>query len=222
MKNFDIRLNNRLTEYDLIIYCLAFYDFLKASNPIVLDCLSRFAAKINFDADSVIKSDVAIDKTQKTTFEGPQDIIASECSLETIQQQYFERAADSIDALSVLKDLLYQNYCDGESNADLDVSVVDTDTARTLGRSDFELFVSANLTGNGNAQKHISADVPVRSEAEIFESIQSDLKPDASSIKPLQDVSFTVRRYRTLGELDTETFESIDDMTLEDIDFVIL
>lgn len=87
-------------------------------------------------------------------------------------------------------------------------------------QSGIELF--ADIGGGDRATKYLTVQNAVSILASAAESIRQFMEPDEGALALNMDASCILKRYRLLGEMDNDELLSYDDMTLEDVDFVIL
>ena len=68
--------------------------------------------------------------------------------------------------------------------------------------------------------------IEVKSSLELLSSATASLtefmNPNANSLEIASELSAIVKRHRLLYEMDSDTLSTYDDMSLDDVDYVIL
>lgn len=306
-KEFDIYLNNRLTQCDIIVYSIPYRDGLTAMNKIILEsCIEEYTL-MKFIATQT-ESDLAahIDEMLKTCYEklslhadinasakfnvfyaahpeqasielsandvkllatsftdannamqiaaapllacigksagGGETAIAlgvraneTKCSVERFPSQIkldadigktnmqsFLDVGSGVPITSEVVNLCYRIGAAVDTAMAITAAVLGTEIHFSLGSGQNSLELGAEVGDGDIAAKYLAIDGVVSVLADVTESVIQFMHPKESCVLFGMDAESIAKRYRMLGEMDADTLASYDDMTLEEIDFVIL
>ena len=139
----------------------------------------------------------------------------------TPKKRSFEKAENPIVVSSELTDLLYR-LCDTATMAiQIAAQAVETEIHFSLGRGQFPLVLDSKVLG-----EKMTKMIEVESSLELLFSATSSLtefmNPNANALEIASELSAIVKRHRLLYEMDSDTLSTYDDMSLDDVDYVIL
>lgn len=224
-KEFDVYLGNRTTECDIFIYSIPYRDCLSIIHKLILDSnVDSYTLQKFISAKDIqeIEFKQVIEDTLKTSFDS--FVNSLDISIEVSKEllSVFEKAEFTADMLSDLTDLLYHVYTGGTSDLQITASVTETEILFSLGQTVSDMQIDVQIDGGEFATKYESADTAVEFIARLSESIRQFAAPTGATIDIKMIADAIVRRYRLLQELDSHTLLSLDSMTLEDLDYVVV
>lgn len=162
-----------------------------------------------------------VEATAKQDFEraGSQLVLWAEPL--TTKKQAIERAKSSIVTNSELTDLLYR-LCDTATMAiQLAAQAVEAEIHFSLGRSQFPIILGNKVLG-----EQMTKSIDVKSYLEFLSSVTGSLtqfmNPVANALEIASEVTAITKRHRLLYKMDSDTLSIYDDMSLDDVDYVIL
>lgn len=120
-----------------------------------------------------------------------------------------------------LVNLCYRLYTASETVMQLAASVLETEIHYSLGSGSSGIEISSKVSDE-YATKFEAAQNVVTILASAVELIIQYMEPESSSMQFAAEVATILKRHRLLAEMDEDMLSSYDDMTLEDIDYVIL
>lgn len=307
-KEFDIYLNNRLTECDIIVYSIPYRDGLTAIHKLILEsCIESYtlykfvAAQTNSELvqhiDEMLKicyerldyqTNFGVSADFQTHYSLYPDIagmpISAECvnvlsnmftqaestmqlsvepimaytgksgghaessmiidvglqheiknSLLTIEPgislQHSILGTEKQSILSVevntpivseLTDLCYRLYNTGQTMVQLASEVLATELHYSLGEGSSHIKIDATVGLGDSSTKYEAFEDAVLILSQVIESIQQFMNPEYNSILFGFDSECILKRHRLLYEMDDDALSAYDDMTLEEIDYVII
>lgn len=139
----------------------------------------------------------------------------------TPKKRSFEKAENPIVVSSELTDLLYR-LCDTATMAiQIAAQALETEIHFSLGRGQFPLVLDSKVLG-----ERMTKMIEVKSSLELLSSATASLtefmNPNANALEIASELSAIVKRHRLLYEMDSDTLSAYDDMSLDDVDYVIL
>lgn len=308
MKEFDIFLNKRLTECDIIVYSIPYRDGLTIVDRLILEsCLEsytlqkfvavQFGSELVTHIDEMIKTccerlglgigigafaefqklytaypkeigmEIAQEKVKllsilfsdvenalqvatapldariaKSAGRGRTEIIMDQSVRDTLKSSIerftsstqiladvsntVKRTHNAVDSgmkfCSELTDLCYRFYTGANTATQIAAAVLGTELHYSLGYGESGIAISADVSDGDYAAKYETVLSTVSILAEAIESITQIVSPPKHEIQVLSEAVFIKRRHRLLYELDPNTLISYDDMSLNDVDYVIL
>lgn len=308
MKEFDIFLNKRLTECDVIVYSIPYRDGLTIVNRLLLEsCLesytlqkfvaAQFGSELVAHIDEMIKTcyerlnlgvgigasaefkklytaypqesgmEITQEKVKllsvsftdaestlqiattplaaqiaKSAGRGSTGVIMNQSVRDTLKTsiekfvsstqiladvsgtvKHAHNAVDSgMQFCSELTDLCYRFYTGANTAVQIAAAVLGTELHYSLGYGESGIVIGADVSDGDYATKYETVSNVVSILAEAIESIVQIVSPPEHKILILSEASFIKRRYRLLCEMDPDTLMSYDDMSLDDVDYVIL
>lgn len=131
------------------------------------------------------------------------------------------RVPQSIHTDAILTDLLYRIYTTASGAISIAAEALETEIHFSLGSGSSQLEITDVILG-----EQIKKQESVRACLQIFSEL-SDLlllcmRPKPTTIEFDASVSAIVKRHRLLAEMDLDEVSEYDNMTLEEVDYVIL
>lgn len=308
MKEFDIFLNKRLTECDVIVYSIPYRDGLTVVNRMILEsCLEsytlqkfvavQFGSELVAHIDEMIKTcyerlglgvgigasaefqklytacpkeigmEIAQEKVKllsisftdaesalqiavaplaaqiaKSAGGGSTGVVMNQSVRGTLKSSIekfvsstqiladvsntVKRTHNTVDNrvefCSELADLCYRFYTGANTAVQIAAAVLGTELHYSLGYGKSGIVIGADVSDGDYATKYETVSNVVSVLAEAIESIVQIVSPPEHKILILSEASFIKRRYRLLYEMDPDTLISYDNMSLDDVDYVIL
>lgn len=306
-KEFDIYLNNRLTQCDIIVYSIPYRDGLTAMNKLILEscieeytlmkfiamqteselvshidemlkiCCERLTLDTNIDAsakfnvlyaahpepatielsadevkmlatsftdaesamqivaapllayvgksvgsgESAIELDATVSEV-KRSIEKFSSLMELDAKIEKINTQSFLDIGCSVPIASEVANLCYRISTAVDTAMEITAAVLGTEIHFSLGSGENAIVLGADVDGGDVVTKHLAIESTVSILADVTESITQFMHPTESSMLFGMDAESIIKRHRLLGEMDADALVSYDDMTLEEVDFVIL
>lgn len=162
-----------------------------------------------------------VEATVKQDFERVGSQLVLEAEPLTPKKQAIEKAESSIVVNSELTDLLYR-LCDTATMAiQIAAQAVETEIHFSLGRSQFPIILDNKVLG-----EQMTKFIEVKSSLELLSSVTGSLtqfvNPATNALEIASEVTAITKRHRLLYEMDSDTLSTYDDMSLDDVDYVIL
>lgn len=306
-KEFDIYLNNRLTQCDIIVYSIPHRDGLTAMNKLMLEscieeytlmkfiamqtesefvshidemlktCYERLTLDTNIDASAKFNAlyaahpetatielsadDVKLLTASFTDAESAMQIVAApllvyigksvgsgestmeldatasaakhsiekfsslmelDAKIEKTNTQSFLDIGCNVPITSEVANLCYRVSAAVDTAMEITAAVLDTEIHFSFGSGENAIVLGADVDGGNVVTKHLAIKSIVSILADMTESIAQFMHPTEGSMLFGMDAESIIKRRRLLGEMDADALVSYDDMTLEEVDFVIL
>lgn len=307
-KEFDIYLNNRLTQCDIIVYSIPYRDGLTVVNRIILEsCLDNYllqkfvaaqtSSELEAHIDKMIKicneklsvgtmididaefsthyaispEDAAlvlgqndVEMTAVSFTDAENDIVlytepllvligksigggSSTMQLDQSVQKIIKNSIEKFEndmelsaqvsgtfkksviaanstlmPMAEMTDLCYRIHNAGETALQLAASVLGTELHFSLGAGGSGVVIGASADNGELVTKYESAQNQLEVLAELTDTLTQFMVPEEASFELTAVVRPIVKRHRLLGEMDESALVSFDDMTLEELDYIIL
>lgn len=219
-KEFDVYLNKRLTECDIIVYSMPYRDGLAVANCLILESylkcciLQKFiAVKTNFNLIS------HIDKMSKICYE--QLEISATIGVSAREKVYCNIFPSLLFIGLAVKNrlsTLSTMFAGGKTASQLIAEVKGATLCCSLGNIRLSIGTSANLFENVTKRESAKFGLPIMAKIVKRQSIGS--VHDKVAISASADA--ILKRYRMLEEMDELPLISYDDMALDNVDYVVL
>lgn len=159
--------------------------------------------------------------TAKQDFEQANNQIALSAMPLSSEKLAIEKAESPIVINSELTDLLYR-LCDTATIAiQIAAQALETEIHFSLGRCRFPIELD-----NEVLEAQMTKFAELKSSLEVISSVTESLiqfvNPAASALEIASEVTAIIKRHRMLYEMDSGALSTYDDMSLDDIDYVIL
>lgn len=123
---------------------------------------------------------------------------------------------------SELINLCYRFYNAGQTMVQLAAEVLATELHYSLGEGSSHIEIDATVGSGDYSTKYETFENAVLILSQVTESIQQFMAPEQSAIFFGFDSECILKRHRLLYEMDNDALSAYDDMTLEEIDYVII
>lgn len=120
-----------------------------------------------------------------------------------------------------LVNLCYRLYTASETVMQLAASVLETEIHFSLGSGETGVEIISEVSEE-YATKYEVAQNAVSILAQAVEWIIQYLEPESNGVQFAAEITTVLKRHRMLEEMDEDTLLSYDDMTLEEVDYIIL
>lgn len=307
-KEFDIYLNNRLTECDIIVYSIPYRDGLTAihrmilnsciesytlykfvaaqtsselvqhidemlktcyerlnceteigisadfqthyslypdtaSIPISADCINilsnmftqaesamqlsvapvmAYTGKSGGHAESSMIIDVDLQHEIKNSLLTIEPSISLQHSILGTEKQSILSVEANVPIVSELANLCYRLYNAGQTLVQLTSEVLATELHYSLGEGISHIEIDATVGLGDSSTKYEAFENAVLVLSQVTEFIQQFMNPEQGTILLGFDSECILKRHRLLYEMDNDAISAYDDMTLEEIDYVII
>ena len=177
--------------------------------------LGRGRSEIEFDAEII--------DTLKHSIEKGNAPIEFGAEVGKTNVQYFSDPEAGLPIGAELVNLCYRIYDTVETAMQITAQVLDTEIHYSLGAGESGIeFGSEVADGGDSAIKHMVIENVVGLLSTVTESIRQFMAPETSAICYGTEAAFILKRCRLLEEMDGDNIATYDNMTLEEVDYVIL
>lgn len=121
-----------------------------------------------------------------------------------------------------LTNLCYRFYNMATSAVQIAADVMATELHYSLGEGNSSIEFCADVIGGDCSIKYEMLESTVSIMSEVTEAIRQFMNPEAHGISVGVIVDPILKRHRRLSEMDTYDLSAFDDMSLEEIDYVII
>lgn len=197
--------------------------YASAENALELTAgpVSAYVKKPFGQGESKIEIVSNVETMVKQGFEKADSRIVLEAEPLPTKKQVVEEAENSIVVNSELTDLLYR-LCDTATMAiQIAAQAVETEIHFSIGRSQFPIILDNQVLGE-QMTKFIEFKSSLEVLSSVTESLTQFMNPEANDLEIASEVTAIVRRHRLLYEMDSDMLSTYDDMSLDDVDYVIL
>lgn len=222
MTEFNIYLRDRVHECDIIINSLPYRDGLTVTNRLVIEncvksySLYKFVAQ-KFDADLVTH----IDNMLKTCYEKLRMSLAIGVDVNDTNMQANIKIDAPIEPETWLRDLYYRITSGVDAAIDIAAEVLQTEFHYSFGTADSGLTIDVE-SPESNAEKFLVVERSIVLLAEARDLVTFYIRGIGIDFELCANADSITKRYRLLSELDDEIMSTIDEMTLDDLNYVIL
>lgn len=143
--------------------------------------------------------------------------------VEKTNVQYFSNPDAGVPIGAELVNLCYRIYDTVETAMQITAQVLDTEIHYSLGAGENCIELGSEVADGGDsAIKHMVIENVVELLSTVTESIRQFMAPEVNAICFDANAAFILKRCRRLEEMDDDNIANYDNMTLEEIDYVIL
>lgn len=183
--------------------------------------LLAFVGKSLGRGNSTIETGAELIGTLKRSVESANNGVSFNADVSDFQGQKLLRPEAPVLLCADVVNLCYRITNLVNTALEITASVLGTELHFSFGHAYSGVAFGAKVSGT-NSQKFETINAMHCILCSATESIRQFFSPDADKIGILADASAIMRRHRILGEMDSDTVSQYDNMTLEDIDYVIL
>lgn len=197
--------------------------FIEAKNEMLISAapLLAFVGKSLGRGNSTIVTDANLSGTLKRSIERGDDIVCFDASVSETNVQKLLRADAPIILNAEVVNLCYRITNLVDTALELTASVLGTELHFSFGHAYSGIAFGVTVSGT-NTQKFEVAQSILRILCSATESIQQFFAPENTKIYITADASAITKRHRLLGEMDSDPVSQYDDMSLEEVDYVLL
>ena len=171
------------------------------------------------------RSDIEVDAIVKETLKN--SILTTHTQLEfgasvdgTNKHGCIEASAGVVP-VAELTNLCYRVYRAADAMIQIAAEVVETEIHFSLGSAQSDLVIGSEVTET-SVRKYEAFEDAVVLMAELTEKLIQVMEPEQSAVYFIALASAITKRYRLLNEMDNDSLSAYDDMTLDEVDYVIL
>lgn len=162
-----------------------------------------------------------VEATVKHDFEQARSYLELSAEPLTPKKWAIEKAKTSVVVNSELTDLLYR-LCDTATMAiQIAAQAVETEIHFSLGRGQFPIILDNKVLG-AQMTKFFEVESALEVLSSVTTSLTQFMNPESNALEIASEVTAIVKRHRLLYEMDSDTLSTYDDMSLDDVDYVIL
>lgn len=197
--------------------------FIAAENAVVLDAepLLALVGKSIGGGESSILFDQRVYKEIKNSIERYEDGVEISAQVTGTAKRGSIAVESAVVPMAGVTDLCYRLHCAGETALALAASVLGTEIHFSLGSGSSDIVLGAEVNGD-RATKFETAQNTLTLLAELTDQLTQFMEPDHTAVELFADMQPIVKRHRLLGEMDESTLVSFDEMTLAELDYIIL
>ncbi len=185
--------------------------------------VDAFLAKPLGRGRSEIEFGAGVIDTLKRSIEKGDGPIEFGADVEKTNVQYFSDPDAGVPIGAELVNLCYRIYDTVETAVQITAQVLDTEIHYSLGAGENCIELGSEVTDGGDsAIKHMVIENVVELLSTVTESIRQFMAPEVNAICFDTEAAFILKRCRLLEEMDDDNIAKYDNMTLEEIDYVIL
>lgn len=228
MADFDTHYSIRPDEAGIVVSSdrvkLLATSFLEAKSAlqIAVEPLDARLAKQLGRGHSEIELQSTVEEALKNSIERFSPSVILDAEVRKTNKHGFIQTEAGIPISSEVVNLCYRIYDTVRTALQINAAVLETEIHYSLGRGESGIELSADMRDGDYVTKYIAMRNAVNILATATESIRQFMEPNETPLVLDMDASCILKRYRLLGEMDNDELLSYDDMTLEDVDFVIL
>lgn len=170
---------------------------------------------------SVINPMFTVDGTSKTDFLSIASAVAPSFGVEQFGFTYFADVQNNVHLAAELADLFYLLYTGGMTSMEPSAAVLAMEEHFSLGKAEDAMMIQSSVD-TPELTKKMDGSSSIQPEAELQENVIDASADISSAVVVNSSVVELVKRHRLLSELDDDMVSAIDEMTLEELDYVIL
>jgi len=197
--------------------------FEKAENSLVFaaDPLLLYYGKSVGSGSSSLVLNQSIRNTLKNSIEQFTNGIAFTSSLGELSKLGVEQYKDGIIFVAELTNLCYRVHQMGETALQLAASIQEIELHYSLGGGGSDIVLDAGVDDTV-MNKYFAAETAIRIIAEVTELISQYMEMPVQAIVFGAEAGSMLRRFRLLGEVDDDALSAMDEVTLDELDYIVL
>ena len=168
---------------------------------------------------------IEIKSTVESTFKRDLERASSQLELCAEALKMKKRASEKVEAPIVIgtemTDLLHRLYDTSTMAIEIAARAVETEIHFSLGRCSFPLVLDNKVLG-----EQMTMFMAMQSAVEVLSSVTASLiqfmSPKPAALEIVSEADAIIKRHRLLREMDFDTLSTYDDMSLDDVDYVII
>lgn len=189
-------------------------------------CLSAapilaFVGKSLGTGSSAIEFNSYVTNTLKRSILTAHMPVCIDASIAETNKQAFLQAESTIIPMATLTNLCYRVNLAIETAIQISASVIDTEFHYSLGKAESQIEFGAAIPED-YVTKFEAFNNSLHILSSVVESIIQFMEPDNGEVIVDADVSAILKRHRLLNEMDGDSLRVYDEMTLEEIYYVIV
>ena len=173
------------------------------------------------------QSGIKIVSNVEATIKRDLERVASQLVLEAEALAMKKKVSEKLESSLVINleptDLFYRLCCTATPSAiQIASSAVETEIRYSLGRCTFPIVLDSQVLGEQMA-KYLTTESVIEIQSSAAGTLKQFFVPEAIALEIVPfEVEAIVKRHRLLYEMDADTLSAYDDMSLNDVDYVIL
>lgn len=197
--------------------------FIAAESAVVLDVepLLALVGKSLGGGESSILFDQTVYKEIKNSIERYEDGVGISAQVTGTAKCGRIAAESAVVPTADVTDLCYRLHCAGETALAIAASVLGTEIHFSLGSGSSGIVLGAEVDDD-RVTKFETAQNTLTLLAELTDQLTQFMEPESAAVELFADMQPIVKRHRLLGEMDESTLVSFDEMTLAELDYIIL
>jgi hypothetical protein len=209
-----------LSTPDIALIATAFEEAKNAMQLVAAPLLASVGKSLG-SGNSYLLVGANLSNTLKQGFVTATDCVSLGANVEGTHGRGYEAVNFALTPSAELTDLYYCITNTARTVTEISALVLGTEFHYSLGRGYSGVALKATASGS-LAQKFTAAQSTLDILSSLTAIIAKVIKPDDSAMMFTADASMIIKRKRLLSDMDESELVSFDDMTLGEIDFVIL
>lgn len=161
-------------------------------------------------------------ETFKQCFERAAPGIVLTADLLRTKKQVFENISGAVIPNQEVTDLLYRFYIQAEDSwFSIMTECLDAEIHFSLGRSSFQVVMDSQMLCP-QMTLFAEAENAVEVSSSASATLSKSMEQEQSTMVVTAEVAAVTKRFRIVHEMDDDNFSVYDNMTLDDVDFVVL
>lgn len=183
--------------------------------------LNAMIAKSLGGGSSTINPNVQVKDILKRSILQPISDLQIASQVTDMQVQKTISADSAIITSAELVNLCYRLYTVSETVMQLAASVLETEIHFSLGSGATGIEISGEVSEEFMTKYEVAQNA-VSILAQVVEWIIQYMEPESNGVQFAAEVTTVLKRHRMLEEMDEDSLLSYDDMTLDEVDYIIL
>lgn len=183
--------------------------------------LNAMIAKSLGGGSSTINPNVQVKDILKRSILQPISDLQIASQVTDMQVQKTISADSAIITSAELVNLCYRLYTASETVMQLAASVLETEIHFSLGSGATGIEISSEVSEEFMTKYEVAQNA-VSILAQVVEWIIQYMEPESNGVQFAAEVTTVLKRHRMLEEMDEDSLLSYDDMTLDEVDYIIL
>lgn len=183
--------------------------------------LNAMTAKSLGGGSSVMHQSINVKDVLKRSILQPVSEMQIASQVSDMQVQKTISAESAIIPTADLVSLCYRLYTASETVMQLAASVLETEIHFSFGSGAEELEIACDVSEEYATKCEVAYNA-VSILAQVVEWLIQYMEPESNGVQFAAEVTTVLKRHRKLEEMDEDMLLSYDDMTLEEVDYIIM
>ncbi|MEY8573291.1 hypothetical protein AALD01_02640 [Oscillospiraceae bacterium 21-37] len=172
-------------------------------------------------AHTEIEITAELKESLKNALEQAHSRVVPSTSLAGINKLGIIRGYTAVEPGATMVDLLYRIYTAASGGITIAAAALETEIHFSLGSGQSQLELSDRIIGECSIkQNEVASCLKILSE--LTDTLVACIQPTEATLEFFGQVNPFVKRHRILSEMDADQLVQYDDMSLDDVDYVVL